>query len=308
MQTSEQPISFETDNPTTMKKHVIAICLVFLSYFSFSQDTKKNEDDNSSGRYSSFQINFSTIPTQSISGTDTSYSNSFSIAPVLDLRSKSGWGLSYSPAIITSAAKTGIYLHTLSAGFERYGKGNADLAFSYNHFIATNKTSVPYTPISNEIFFYTGYTGTWVHPLLSASYGFGKDSSATAGKIATEFALQAGVNHSFDWDQTGPFSSIEFTPGLILNAGNNQYFSFLSASKYMAHSKQMLKQVKKSEKNKKTADSSAPFQLSNLELNTEIQLEVGRFSLQPDGSIFVPVGSTDHTIFGYWQVGLHYSF
>ena len=126
--------------------------------------------------------------------------------------------------------------------------------------------------------------------------------------MATEFALQAGVNHSFDWDEAGPFSSIEITPGLILNAGNNQYFSFLSASKYMAHSKQMLKQVKKNEKSKKAGSSSAPFQISNLEVNTEMQLELGRFSLQPEGSIFVPVGSTDHTIFGYWQLGLHYSF
>lgn len=290
-----------------MKNIVSTLCLVFFSYLCFSQDAEKNKDDKGEGKYSSFQINFSTVPTQSISGTDTSYANSFSIAPVLDLRTKSGWGLSYSPAIITSGAKTGIYMHTLSAGYERYGKGKADLAFSYNHFIATNKTSVPYTPISNEIFFYTGYTGSWIHPLISASFGFGKDSSAIS-KTATELALQAGVNHSFDWDQTGPFSSIELTPGLILNAGNNQYFSFLSASKYMAHSKQVLKAIKKTEKNRKAGNSSAPFQISNLELNTEIQLQSGRFSLQPEGSIFIPLSSTDHTIFGYWQVGLSYSF
>jgi len=291
-----------------MKNMVSTLCLVLISYLSFSQDTEKNKDDQGAGKYSSFQINFSTVPTQSISGTDTSYANSFSIAPVLDIRSKSGWGISYSPAMITSGAKTGIYMHTLSAGFERYGKTNTDLAFSYNHFIATNKTSVPYTPISNEIFFYTGYTGSWIHPLISASFGFGKDSSAAVGKTATELALQAGVNHTFDWDEAGPFSSIELTPGLILNAGNNQYFSFLSASKYLAHSKQMLKTIKKNEKNKKAGSSSAPFQISNLELDTELQLQSGRFSLQPEGSIFIPISSGDHTIFGYWQVGLNYSF
>lgn len=291
-----------------MKNIVNAIILVLFSYFSFAQDTNTNKDDKSSGKNSSFQINFSTVPTQSVSGTDTSFANSFSIAPVLDLRSKSGWGVSYSPAIITSGAKTGIYMHTLSAGFERYGKGKTDLAFSYNHFIATNKTSVPYTPIANEIFFYVSHTASWVHPLVSASFGFGKDSTAGAGNTATELGLQAGINHSFDWDLSGPFSSIDVTPGLILNAGSNQYFSFLSASKYMAHSRHLLKQIKKSGRNKKAGSSFSQITLSNLELNTETELEAGRFSLQPEGSIFVPLGSSDHTIYGYWQVGLHYSF
>lgn len=291
-----------------MKNIVSTVSLILLSFLSFAQDTNSNKDDKESAKNSSFQINFSTVPTQSVSGTDTSYSNSFSIAPILDLRSKSGWGVSYSPAIITSGTKTGIYMHTLSAGFERYGKGKTDIAFSYNHFIATNKTSVPYTPIANEIFFYASHTGSWVHPLISASFGFGKDTSAGAGSTATELGLQAGINHSFDWDETGPFSSIDVTPGLILNAGNNQYFSFLSASKYMTHSRHLLKQIKKSGKNKKTGNSFSQISLSNLELNTEIELQSGRFSLQPEGSIFVPVGSTDHTIYGYWQVGLHYSF
>jgi hypothetical protein len=57
------------------------------------------------------------------------------------------------PAFVAAATKAGVYMHTFSGGYERYGKGKTDLAFSYNHFIATNKTHVPYSPISNEIFF-----------------------------------------------------------------------------------------------------------------------------------------------------------
>ena len=275
---------------------------------SFSQDENSNKHDKSSGKNSSLQINFSTVPTQSVSATDTTYANSFSIAPVVDLRSKSGWGISYSPAFVTSGAKTGIYMHTISGGYERYGKGKTDLAFSYNHFIATNKTSVPYTPISNEVFFYTRFTGSWIHPLLSASVGFGKDSSGGTNKAATELGIQAGVSHGFNWDEVGIFNSIELTPGLILNAGNNQYFSFLSASKYIAHSSHLLKQIKATGKNKKTTNSLSQLQVSNLELTTEMSLEKGRFSLQPEGSVFIPVGSANHTIYGYWQVGLHYRF
>jgi hypothetical protein len=291
-----------------MKKICYITGFIVLSFWGYSQGTDSSKDDKSFFRSSSFQINFSTVPTQSFSSADTSYSNSFSIAPLLDLRSKSGWGISYSPAFVISGSKTGIYMHTISGGYERYGKGKTDLAFSYNHFIATNTTSVPYTSISNEVFFYTSYTSSWLHPLLSGSFGFGKDSPGGASRIATELALQAGINHSFDWDETGVFSSIEITPGLILNAGNNQYFSFLSSSKYMAHSNHLLKHIKSSGKNKKTNSPVSQLQISNMELNAEMELNAGRFSLQPEGSIFIPVGSADHTLYGYWQVGLHYSF
>lgn len=291
-----------------MKKICCIVSFILLSFLGYSQAPDSSKDDKSSLRSSSFQINFSTVPTQSVSSADTSYSNSFSVAPVLDLRSKSGWGISYSPAFVISGSKTGIYMHTISGGYERYGNGKTDLAFSYNHFIATNKTSVPYTSISNEIFFYTSYTSSWIQPLLSASFGFGKDSSGGANRIATELGLQAGINHSFDWDEAGVFSSIEITPGLILDAGNDKYFSFLSASKYMAHSSHLLKHIKSSRKNKKTNNSFSQLQISNMEVNTEMELNAGRFSLQPEGSIFIPFGSTDHSLYGYWQVGIHYSF
>jgi len=289
-----------------MKSAVISISFLLLFYFSFSQDAK--QEDKASNRNSSFQLNFSTVPTQSISGTDTSYSNSLSIAPVLDLRSKSGWGISYSPAFVTSKTKSGIYMHTFSGGFERYGNGKTDLAFSYNHFIVTNKTGVPYTPISNEVFFYTSYTGSWIHPLVSASVGFGKDSSGGTNRTATEIGMQAGINHGFDWEEAGPFGSIELTPALILNAGNDQYFSFLSASKYLGHSRHLFKQIKKSGRSKKGNNSFTQLSLSNLELNTAMELEAGRFSLQPEGSIYIPVSSSDHSLYGYWQIGLHYIF
>ena len=283
-----------------MKNMLIAFSFFLLPALCFGQDN--------SSKNSSIGLIFSPVPTQTVSATDTTYSNSLSVAPVLDLRSKSGWGVSYSPAIITSGAKTGLYMHSFSAGFERYGKGRADLAFSYNHFILTNKTSVPYSPISNEVFFYTSYTKSMIHPLISASFGFGKDTSDALDRTATELGIQLGVNHSFDWDQTGPFSAVEITPGLILNAGNNQFFSFLSASKYLSHSTHLLKQLKKSGKNGKNSNALSQLSVSNLELNTEISLEAGRFSLRPEGSVFLPVNGADHTVYGYWQLTAQYRF
>ncbi|HWJ90675.1 MAG TPA: hypothetical protein VNR87_06165 [Flavisolibacter sp.] len=292
-----------------MKSTAIIINLLLLSFFSFSQETKPDKKDNNKTKNSSFQINFSTVPTQAASGPDTTYANTLSIAPVVDLRTASGWGISYSPAFVTSGAIPAIYMHTFSGGFERYGRGKTDLAFNFSHFIATNKTGVPYTPISNELFFYSSYTGAWLHPLINASFGFGKDSSARAdNSFASQLGVQAGFNHSFYWEETGPFSSIDLTPAVVLNAGNNQYFSFLSASKYMAHSAHLLKRIRSSGRNKRTNNVFAQLRVSNVELNTGMLLEAGRFSLAPEGSIFLPIGSADHGIYGYWQLGVHYRF
>ena len=280
---------------------MITIVGVLLSSPGFTQSQSSNHN-NLAG------LNFSTVSTQSVSSTDTSYINRLSIAPVLDIRAKSGWGISYSPAFVASAASAGLYMHTLSAGLERYGKGKMDLVLDYNHFFFARKTSIPYSPISNELFFFNSYTKCFLHPVLSASFGFGKDTTALVDNTATEIEIAAGMNHSFDWDKTGPFSSVEITPELVLNGGENQYFSFLSTSKYIGRSSHFLKQIKKSGKGKKGGNTFSQFSLSNLQLSTETLLEAGRFTLNPEAGIFIPLASTDHSLYGYWQLGLQYRF
>ena len=279
-----------------MKNYLLAGLFTLLTFFSFAQDSTK------SGAIS-ISVNFSGVPIVNISGIDTSYQNALSISPAISLRSKGGWGISYSPSIVTSGNTSGIYMHTLSAGYERYGKKNFDLAFNYTRHIFTNKTSVPYTPLNNEIYSSVSYTKTWLEPVLSTSIGFGKDSGNVS---AHDIGLAGGMTHDFSWEDKGIFSEIEATPSVLLNAATNGYFSFLQVSDYISHSYNFTKYAKKGGKRNGAKTS---LELSNVELNMETSFEMGSFSIHPSGSIVLPVSSgTDNAMYGYGEVSLQYHF
>jgi len=252
-----------------------------------------------------FQLNLNPVPITEISGADTSFRNALSVAPAIDFRSKSGLGILYSPSFVTSGSKAGIYLHTVTAGYEKYGGKNFDLALNYSHYFFTHSTSVPYSPISNELYLYFAYSKTWLRPTIAFSYGFGRDSSESA---VNDLALAGGLSHIFKWTDKGPFPDMELTPSVLMNLGTNKYFSFLNVSKYISHSHNFTKVVKKGGKNSQArTDSSSPFSVNNIEFNLEGSLEMGRFTARPTGSIFLPVGSdTDNAVYGYWQLTLQY--
>src|SRR2546423_9421997 len=289
-----------------MKNYLFATFFAVLCVTGFTQDSTKSG--------SSVSMNFSSVPIQTISGTDTGFQNALSISPVLDLRTKAGWGVSYSPGIVTSGAKSGIYMHTLSAGYEKYGGKNLDMVLSYSHFFFTGKTSVPYSPLSNEVFFYLNYTHSWLSPVISASFGFGKDTTGAASITTHDIGLAVGVNHNFSWEGKGIFSSIELTPSILLNAGTNENFSFLSVSKYLSHSHQFYKYVKKeggskgSGRRNNTSNNSTPsLTISNLQFSLEGGLDFGSFSLRPSGNLFLPVSSgTDNSLYGYGEISLQF--
>ena len=182
-----------------------------------------------------------------------------------------------------------------------------DLVFNYNHFIFTNKTSVPTSPLNNEIYFKIAYSKNWIKPLFATSIGLGKDS---AGNSIHDIGVVAGISHDFNWGDKGIFSNIDFTPAILLNGGTNGYFSFLSSSKYISHSHNFSKLVKHGG-GKKKPNSTTPssFSVSNVELNMEAAFEMGSFSIRPSGSLFVPVSSgTDNSTYGFVEISLQYHF
>ena len=235
---------------------------------------------------------------------DTSYKNALSISPSIGLRSKGGWSIAYSPSFVTSGNRSGIYMHNLTAGFERYGSKSFDLDFHYSHFFFTNKTSVPYSPLTNEVYFSIAYAKAWIKPVLSASFGFGKDSNNVS---ANDIELAGGIAHEMSWEKQGIFSQIEVNPSVLLNAGTNGYFSFLQVSQYFSHSHNFSKYVKKGGKRKGAATNS--FELSNLEFNLETNFEMGSFSIRPSGSIVLPLSSgTDNSMYAYGEISIQYHF
>ena len=274
------------------------ICTI--SYMScFSQDSTKS-------RSLYIATNFSMVPVIKITGTDTGYHNALSISPSLNFRSKNGWGIRYSPSIITSGTNPGIYMHTISAGYRNKGNKSMDLSFTYSHFFISKNADIPYTPIHNELYLSLGYTKKWLQPLFSSSIGFGRSLEASSS-IPYDISLSGGVSHEFGWEDKGLFSYIGFSPSLLLNAGTNEYFSFLCASRYLSHTTKFDSYVLKGTKEKSSIASPSPkLDFRNIELDLETTVRARSFSITPSGAIFFPVSGLYRSIDGFWQISLKY--
>src|SRR5205823_817725 len=69
---------------------------------------------------SSIKMRFSGVPMERISESDTVYESGLSISPIFDLRTEKGWGVTYSPSVLVSGSQSGIYMHSISAGYEKW--------------------------------------------------------------------------------------------------------------------------------------------------------------------------------------------
>ena len=290
-----------------MKKLIIAIVFIISTWQGKAQDTIQKWNY-------SIGANFTSVPIIQTSGSDTTYQNSLSIAPAFSIRNRSGIGIIYSPAFVTGGPNSGIYMHKITAGFEQYDKKKFDLVAEYSHFFFTNNTNIPSTPITNEISLGGTYKPSVIRPKLYADIGFGTNKTSSSASTAYDIAFSAGMSHSFGW-KAGDVA-LNATPSLLLNAGTNEYFSFLKVSKYISHSKSFNKVISNSHSrnrrniiNQTTSTETSKQQLSinYIELNLESSLETGSFSLRPAGSLFFPT-SSGLSVDGYWELTLTYEF
>lgn len=287
-------------------KPFLLLLLTLISCYCVAQDSTKKWQPV-------VGLGFSTVPTYNISGIDTSFTNKLTAAPSFTLRSRSGWGITYTPRIVLGGAKSGIYMHALSVGVEQYDKTQFDYALYYTHYFFTNKTSVPYTPLNNEIFAALTYKQLWLRPTVNAGIGFGTDTTGGTSSSAKDVGLSAGVSHLFSWENKAV--NISFVPSVLLNAGTNEYFSFLAISKYIGHNKGFSNYVKKGSGRPRgsgtgsSATTGSNFAVNNFEIGMESSLEKGAFTIRPSGSLFIPTSSTTGSgTFGYWQIMLEYRF
>lgn len=289
-------------------------CLFFASLllgnFLFAQDSSTHKWSVSAG------LSFDPVAAYHITGTDTSFVNALSVAPSISLRHISGVGISYSPGFVTGGTSPGLYVHAVTLGIEQYDKETFDYSFNYSHYFFTNTSSVPYSPINNEIYGSIGLKKGWLHPSLSAGIGFGNNTETSPASHAYDIGASFGVSHGFSWDK------FSFTPSLSVNGGTNEYFSLLSFTKYVGHSIKSISTLKKGKaatayarkkaRNSTTVTSNTPvnrFELNNTELGLETSLELSHVTLRPSGNFYLPLGSASGSgLAAYWQLSFDFSF
>ncbi|MDE3125119.1 MAG: hypothetical protein KGK14_06365, partial [Bacteroidota bacterium] len=231
----------------------------------------------------------------------------------------------------------GIYMHVITAGIEQYNKKNWDYVLDYNHYFFTGNVSIPYTPLNNEIYSSLTYKKSWIRPFIQAGIGFGKDTENVSSTSAYDIGATIGISHAFSWDKNN--ASYLISPSITLNAGTNQYFSLLSITKYIGRSTKFTQIVKNSvaaaaaarsatanRSGRNTGGSSSTgggttttttsysipaesFNLNNIGLGIESEIDLGSFSIRPTANVYLPVGSfAGIGVISYWQLSFEYNF
>jgi hypothetical protein len=290
-----------------MKQLILTACLYLFSLSAYSQDS-------TSGSKLQAGIQWSTTPYLSVNSNDTVYSNSMVLAPFIRYYYQ-GFGLKYAPCFITSGSKPGIYMQTVTAGYEQYEREHFNLDLSYTHFFFSGNPVIPYTPLNNELYGFISFKKLWLAPLVSADLGFGKDES---GQEQAGLNAAAGVTHSFTSNGTHLFSSVEIDPSLLVNGSANDFYSFLTSSKYITHNKNYGNYIKSNGRGRRqvgggstgtvpTTQASSPFSWSNMELNVYSDLTAHHFEIIPVASLYFPLEKS-LPVSGYWELKLAYDF
>ncbi len=288
-------------------KKFYALFITLCSFFALKAQ------DSTQAWHFSVGVDVGIVPTYKITGTDTGFSNTLSFAPSISLTHKSGFAISYSPRFAMGGTTPGIYMHELSIGISQYDKPDFSYEAKYSHYFFTGNNSVPYSPLTNEIYTSFTYKKPWLRPGISAGIGFGTNTSVSPSSSVYDVGVSAGVSHSFDWEAGDV--SFSWAPSVSLNAGTNDYFSFLNTTKYIGKSSNSSKYVKKgagrgrSGTTTSTVTQGKTFDLTNIEFGFESSMEIGAFTMRPELSFYIPVGSAAGSGVGtYWQIAFQYKF
>ena len=290
--------------PLLMKSIIIILFYSAIAFKSSAQDRSK------AVRFSA-GTGFTSVPTVTIVGMDTSYNNSLSIAPVIEIRSSNGLGIFYSPKFVAGGTSAGIYVHEVTAGLESYDKEMFDVVADYSHYFFTNNKSLPSTPITNELYLSATYKKLWLMPTLTFGYGFGNLKKAQHNTLVNDVNLSAAISHIFEKELSD--ASLSLIPSLKLNAGTNEYFSLLRSSKYISANKNYHNLVKKKKGNvnvgaNNTQVSKKNFSLNNAEAALQASFDKGSFNVRPSVATIFPFSATDNAVSFLWQIDLRYYF
>jgi hypothetical protein len=294
-------------------KVLYLIPLLFFSFFSLQA-----QDSSRTWRLSA-GLDIGMISTYQITGIDTGFTNALSLGPSVSLSHKN-ISFGYSPKFVTGGAASGLYMHALSAGVSEYDKPNYSYAATYSHYFFTGNKTVPYSPMTNEIYTSFTYKKPWLRPGITAGIGFGINTAESPSASVYDIGASAGVSHAFDWESGS--LSFSVTPSVYVSAGTNDYFSLLKTTKYIGTSGKTGSYIKKGagSKNKGRGNSGSTtttttvtqgktFELTNIDLGAESSLEAGSFTIRLETNLYIPIGNAAGSgLSTYWQMVLTYKF
>lgn len=257
-------------------------------------------------------IELNTVPIIDFSKADSAGS-SLSFDPYIKVQSKDGLGIKAQAYLLSSGNPSGYYMTAISP-FYSIEKKKINFDLSYTHFFMNGNESMPYTPLTNEIYASLTRRTSIISPFGGIDVGFGTDTTNGGQASASDINIFLGATHSFGWDLSDDIS-LDFSPKVLLNIGTDNYFGFLNSTGFITHAKNLKKVIKTkvhgngNRRNGSSASStSGSVTVNNLEADTDFNLSVGNFSIEPAASLLIPFGADNPGVTGYWQLGISYKF
>lgn len=295
--------------------------LLLLGLFAKGQEenTKKLISNNSSYSLLAAGLEVSTTP---YINTDTKDSNAVHVylAPYIDYAHKSGLGIRLMTYALPGAVNPGCYLTAVSPYFARYD-GRLLPFISYTRYEQNSNPSIPYSPIQNEVYAHLRLKTKLADPMLGIDVGFGNDernNNESVSDINAFFAL----THTYllQNKSSSKINMLAIRPRLQLNAGTDRYFKFLRTTGYISQNTKINSMGygkgrgagnnsgnnAATETAVYTISEENDFNVSNAEANLYLMYFFGRFSLEPSGSVYLPLRGSDKKLYGYWQVSLNF--
>lgn len=304
-----------------MKSKLIAALFVFALSQTYAQEENSNKIIGKSEGYSVLWGGVETSTTPYINtNTKDSTGVSLYVSPYIDYNHKSGWGIRVKSYALPGGSNSGFYLTSISPYFAKYD-GKVFPYVSYTRHLQHDNPSVPYSPIQNEIYAHIRVKTKYIDPMAGVDIGIGNDKQNNDESVSDVNAFVA-LTHLYLKQNLGDNknNTIGIRPALQLNAGTDRYFKFLRTTNYIwQNTKASRIGYGKGRGNGNAGNATTTgsedsytisevnnFNLSNVEANLYIMYFIGKFSVEPSGSLYFPLRGDDRTPYSYWQLNLNY--
>ena len=304
-----------------MKKSLLIIgsLILFMKLFAQENIERITKQKETSINTSSLLAGIETSTTAYINTTTKDSSGTMPYVSIyVNYYNKNHLGVSAKTYVLPGGSNSGFYLTSTSAYYANYD-GKLIPTLSYTRHIQHTNPSVLYSPIQNEILAQLRIISKYIEPILGIDWGFGNDKENNNENVYDINAF-AGISHDFILHPGGKENMLAIVPTLRLNAGTNQYYSFLQTAKYISRNRSVnyLLHGNNSGRNRggnmndeiiteTVINETNKFSLSNIETNLYLVFFTGRFSIEPSGSLYYPLRDEDKKIYGYWQLNMNFT-